>query len=181
MEAMRGTIGVSCPGDGGSVFWAEIPLDEPFEMEKSGHPPAPPGREIPASRDPGQAGRIKILCVDSHAFDVQVLESMLEKTSDYALITALQGDLALELAREHRPDLLLIDPELADMSFEEFLSRKQRDPLLQPIPWVVTSAEETASSPRTGGPRAAAYLAKPVSPRSLEEALREGLHPRLNF
>ncbi len=181
VEAMRGSIGCECPSEGGSVFWAEIPLAEHSKKsvaEKKTHvsPPAPPSVSTGFSDD-----RIKILCLDSHPFDVQVLESMLGKRSEYALITALHGELALELAREHQPQILLIDPELADMTFVEFIERKRKDPLLRDIPLVVTSGEMENTPREEVQAPGAAYLPKPWSPKSLLEALQTACKKNAGF
>lgn len=180
-EAMKGTIGVTCPGEGGSTFWAEFPL-----AEASASPGRAPDRgagatALNAAPALSNAGKIKVLCLDSHPFDVQVLESMLEKLPGYTLITALQGDLALELAREHRPDLLLVDPELADMSLEEFLRRKKKDPLLQPIPWILSSPERDAPAGERDSEREASFLPKPVTLQLLQRALESGLQKKADL
>jgi CheY-like chemotaxis protein len=65
------------------------------------------------------------------------------------------------------------------MTFERFLGRKQKDPLLSAIPLVITSAEAAESSASENGPPAAAYLAKPIGPKSLLEALHKGIANRV--
>ncbi len=177
-EAMRCTLGFDSPEDGGSRFWVDIPHSEGTAQSAATVEEAVPVDPV-FCESSSRADHLKVLCVDSHPFDMEVLEGILAKTPGFTLITALHGDLALDLAREHRPDLLLVDPELADMTFERFLGRKQKDPLLSAIPLVITSAEAAESSASENGPPAAAYLAKPIGPKSLLEALHKGIANRV--
>jgi len=56
-------------------------------------------------------------------------------------LTAVQGSLGLELAREHRPDLVLLDLNLPDMTGDEILRRIRSDPVLKHIPVLMVSAD----------------------------------------
>ena len=52
------------------------------------------------------------------------------------LLTAMQGSLGLDLAREHQPDLILLDVHLPDIMGDEVLRRLQADPRTHGIsPW----------------------------------------------
>jgi CheY-like chemotaxis protein len=84
---------------------------------------------------------------------------------------ALQGRLGLELAREHNPDLILLDLHLPDMKGEEVLGELRADPRTCDIPIVVISADATArqiARLRMAGARG--YLTKPID---LDEFLAE--------
>ncbi len=59
----------------------------------------------------------------------------------YKLLSAMQGRLALDIAREHRPDLILLDLNLPDMSGDEILRQLKLDPELCEIPVVMVSAD----------------------------------------
>ena len=74
----------------------------------------------------------------------------------------MQGSLALDLAREHRPDLVLLDLNLPDIQGEEVLRRLRADPTTATVPVVVISGDATpgqASRLRRVG--ADDYLTKP--------------------
>ena len=58
-------------------------------------------------------------------------------------ISAVQGQLGLELAREHRPDLVLLDLHLPDMSGETVLAGLKADVRTAGAPVVVVSADAT--------------------------------------
>ena len=53
----------------------------------------------------------------------------------------MQGRLALDLTREHRPDVILLDLNLPDMSGEEILRQLKADPDLQATPVIMISAD----------------------------------------
>jgi CheY-like chemotaxis protein len=78
-------------------------------------------------------------------------------------LPALQGQLGVELAREHLPDLVLLDLHLPDIPGLEVLRRLRADPRTAAIPVVVVSADATAGSlDRLCAAGADAYLTKPL-------------------
>jgi CheY-like chemotaxis protein len=79
------------------------------------------------------------------------------------LLSALQGRLGLELAREHRPDVTLLDLHLADVPGEEVLRRLPAEPRPRPIPMIILSADATPML--AAGARA--FLTKPIDVRRL--------------
>jgi CheY-like chemotaxis protein len=76
---------------------------------------------------------------------------------------AVDGEEAVRLAIEHRPDLVLLDLHLPDISGDEVLRRLRADPRTAAIPVVVVSADATpASVERLQQAGADAYLTKPL-------------------
>jgi CheY-like chemotaxis protein len=79
------------------------------------------------------------------------------------LQVSVQGTIALELARELQPVLILLDLHLPDMSGEEALRRLKADPETASIPVVVLSADVTPGRiDRILDAGAVGYLSKPV-------------------
>ena len=88
----------------------------------------------------------------------------------------MQGSLALKLAREHRPDLVLLDLNLPDISGEEVLRRLKADAELNTIPVIMISADamgDRLEKLRQLG--ATAYLTKPYKVRELLDCLEKAL------
>jgi DNA-binding response OmpR family regulator len=80
----------------------------------------------------------------------------------------MQGRLGLELAREHRPMLILLDLHLPDVAGDEVLQQLCDDPATAAIPVVVVSADETpGQTQRLLAAGASAYLHKPFDVREL--------------
>ena len=76
------------------------------------------------------------------------MECILARRPEVTLISAMHGTLGLELARQHQPDLLLLDLHLPDMQGDEILRKLRADPLTEKIPVVMISADATAESDR---------------------------------
>ena len=88
---------------------------------------------------------------------------MLEDQPDIELITATQGRVGLDLARQHSPDLILLDLHLPDLPGWEVLAQLRADEATRHIPIIVISADATKQQIKrlmTAG--AHAYLTKPV-------------------
>jgi two-component system cell cycle response regulator DivK len=81
----------------------------------------------------------------------------------YATITTAEGEAALALARERRPDLILMDLQLPDISGFDAVRRLKDDAETQPIPIVAVTAFAMVGDERkalTGG--CDGYIAKPI-------------------
>jgi len=88
----------------------------------------------------------------------------------------MQGRLGLDLAIEHRPQLILLDLHLPDLPGEEVLLRLRAAPETRQIPVVVISADATAGQvDRLLALGAKAYLTKPLDVKRLLDLLDETL------
>ena len=123
----------------------------------------------------------KLVIVDDEA-DIRRLIAFLLRP--YDLYEAQNGRRALELIRETRPDLVLLDVMMPEMTGLEVLAAMQANPLTASIPVVLLSAkgqtDEIERGLRSG---AARYLVKPFEAQTLrasvEEVLRESTHPQM--
>ena len=162
VEAMAGTIGADSEVGRGSKFWVELPLAELDSHQASG-----PGKD--------KAGGV-VLYVEDNLASLRMIERLFNGRSE-TLEVAVQGNLALDLAHELRPVLILLDLHLPDMSGEDALRRLKADPATADIPVVVLSADVTPGRiDRILDAGAVGYLSKPVDvPRLigyLDEASR---------
>jgi CheY-like chemotaxis protein len=104
------------------------------------------------------------------------MERILEHRLDIKLLTTMQGGLTLDLAREHRPDLILLDLHLPDMSGEEVFRRLREDPYTGAIPVVMISADATPHQvERMLDAGVYAYLTKPLDVKQFAKVLEEAL------
>jgi CheY-like chemotaxis protein len=86
----------------------------------------------------------------------------------FKTLVALRGDAGLALAREYRPDAIVLDLRLPGLDGSALLDRLKHDPATRHIPvHIVSGADGRQQSLRAG---AVAYLQKPVTRDSLREA-----------
>lgn len=98
-----------------------------------------------------------ILVVDDEAPIRHVLLDLLADEG-YQTMGAPNGRIALEVAHEHRPDLILMDVMMPELGGQDALREFRRVPDLSGIPIVLMSAAEHALARADG---AAAFLPKP--------------------
>jgi PAS domain S-box-containing protein len=175
LEAMGGSIGLENPDSGGCVFWAQLPVaDSPSDQPqlRIGRLPdlLPPLRKRDAPA--------KLLYIESHDFDLQLLDRLLKKHPNYSLLSAMQGRMGLELAKEHHPDLVLVDLDLPDLSAEDFLLRLRSETALKAVPLILLSANNGDSSLEIlAQQHDAAFLLKPYAPEELLQRIHSCLQP----
>jgi len=86
----------------------------------------------------------------------------------------MQGRLGLDLIREHRPDLVLLDINLSDLQGDEVMRLLREDARTKEIPIVVISAtEDRRILKRLLAEGARAYLTKPLDAQRLLSLLDE--------
>lgn len=170
VDVMGGAIGADSVVGEGSVFWVDLPLaDDPATALEGVDQPQPPADARPdASRT--------VLYIEDNLSNVRLVERLMARRPGVDVITAIQGGLGVDLAREHRPALILLDLHLPDMHGSEVLARLQSDPVTRACPVVVISADATPGEiARLRGAGAAEYLTKPLDVRKFFAVLDEAL------
>ncbi|CAN7723891.1 two-component system response regulator [Pseudorhodoferax sp. LjRoot39] len=118
--------------------------------------------------------RPRLLLVDDEPTNLQVLRGVLQ--SDYRLLYARDGATALKLAREEKPDLLLLDVMMPGMSGHEVCRTLKADAVTQSIPVVFVTALSDAGDEAQGFDAGAVdYIIKPVSPPVVRARVRTHL------
>jgi PAS domain S-box-containing protein len=175
VEAMGGTIGVHSVEDVGSTFWIELP-SAPNPVTRLSLEPSMVARKTPIDVMTRQT---TILYVEDNLSNLALVQRILEGRGDITLIPAMQGGLALELARSHRPDLILLDLHLPDIHGEEVLRQLRQAPDCRDIPVVVLSADATPGQvERLTSAGANAYVTKPLDVRPFIDLLDRTLDAR---
>jgi PAS domain S-box-containing protein len=170
MHAMGGDIGVDSTVGKGSAFWIELPaVESPLKTL--------PRNRAPALGEASNAEAGTILYIEDNLSNLTLVEQMLAEQPYLKLLTAMQGRLGLDLARQHAPDLILLDLHLPDLRGHEVLKRLRADALTRDIPVVVISADATAGQiQRLMAAGARSYLTKPLDIgeffRVIDEAMR---------
>jgi PAS domain S-box-containing protein len=194
VEVMGGAIGVeSFPGHG-STFWVELlPVVHSLPEKRAeprnrgpgtasglaasrpggrqpngagpGHAEPPTGHEDPCA---GPGRRVVVLQIEDNPSNAALVERVLAKRPSVRLVSAVEARAGLELARQHRPDLVLLDLHLPDLPGHELLHRLKAVPELADTKVVVVSADATPSRIREMLDLGVeGYLTKPVDVEAL--------------
>ena len=156
VQGMHGTIGVESERGVGSTFWIRLgrsPIAAPKPRVRRIKPPAAP--VVACERT--------VLYVEDNLATIGLMEEVFSMRPQIHLLTAMQGGLTLELAREHHPDLIVLDLHLPDIQGDVVLAQLRADPRTAGIPVVMCSADATERRRKqliAAG--ALAYLTKPV-------------------
>ena len=111
----------------------------------------------------------KVLIVEDNELNMKLFHDLLE-AQGYDILETREGLQALSLAREHRPDLILMDIQLPEVSGLEVTKWLKEDDELHSIPVIAVTAFAMKGDEeriRQGG--CEAYISKPISvPRFIE-------------
>ena len=144
-------------------------------------PSAPDGTDPLAVIGPAgivAAGGRTILVADDETHILNVVSLKL-RNAGYQVLTASDGQEALDLARQHRPDLLITDFHMPMLSGLELCRRLAQDPRTVGIPAIMLTARGyhlDEQDTRTSGIRV--MLSKPFSPRHLLLTVNEVIAAR---
>jgi two-component system cell cycle response regulator DivK len=114
-----------------------------------------------------------ILYVEDNEFNRKIVRDLLARTS-YRLLEATDGETGVARARESLPDLIIMDIQLPKLSGLDATRQLSAEPQTAHIPIIViTSFALAGDEQKAKGAGAAAYLAKPYSPRALLQLIRQ--------
>ena len=114
----------------------------------------------------------KVMIVEDNELNMKLFRDLIE-ASGYETVRTRNGLEALDLARAHRPDLILMDIQLPEVSGLDVTRWIKDDPELQTTPVVAVTAFAMKGDEeriRQGG--CEAYLSKPISVAKFIETVR---------
>ena len=117
-----------------------------------------------------------LLWVDDEIELLKAYVIFLEK-KEYEVVTATNGQDALDLCQERSFDLIFLDEHMPGLSGLETLSRIKEISPTTPIVMVTKSEEENIMNQAIGS-KIADYLIKPVNPNQIYLTLKKHLHKR---
>ncbi len=113
----------------------------------------------------GSAPRGTILIVEDNELNLKLLKDILDFQGYSTVVTGL-GAAAVDLARQHRLDLILLDIQLPDISGEEAARRLKADERTRAIPIIaVTAFAMPGDREKVLHSGCDAYLSKPLNIR----------------
>ena len=122
------------------------------------------------------AEKRKILYVEDNLSNLTLIEQIFADLPDIELISAMQGQVGLDLARQHSLDLILLDLHLPDIPGWQVLALLQQGEATRNIPVIVISADATQrqiDNLMAAGARA--YLTKPLDLAEFDRTVAETL------
>lgn len=118
----------------------------------------------------------KVLIVDDEPYNVDLLHQELEDFNNYQIITAFNGQEALDKIKHYQPDLVLLDLMMPVLDGFAVLSEIKADQDLREIPVIIVSAANDSKSIVKGIKQGADdYITKPVDVDQLKNKLKEYL------
>jgi CheY-like chemotaxis protein len=172
VELMGGAIGAESTVGVGSVFWFELSSATTPQLEVQKTEPLPPGQAQARNGAPLRT----LLYVEDNAANLKLVEQLVGRRPDMRLLSAMNGDLGIEMARRSPPDVILMDINLPGISGIQALNILREDPATKHIPVIAISANamvgDIKKSIKAGFFR---YLTKPININEFLEAMDQAL------
>lgn len=116
-----------------------------------------------------------ILIVEDNELNMKLFHDLLE-AHGYATLQTRSGIEAITIARQHKPDLILMDIQLPELDGYEATRRIKADAGLRAIPIIaVTSYALSGDEEKARTAGCDDYVTKPYSPRALLAKVRHYL------
>ena len=172
VELMGGVIGVDSTIGAGSTFW--------FELASVNDPNVKAGENGAATLDSTQVSRgpgpHTLLYVEDNPANLKLVKTILARHPDISLLTAGDGNSGIRLAREHQPDVILMDINLPGINGFEALKILRADPTMAHIPVIAISANAMPLDVESGLKAGFFdYITKPIKVNEFMNALDRGL------
>jgi PAS domain S-box-containing protein len=170
VELMGGTVGVESTPGVGTTFWVRLATAPAHVGDMPAEALTPP-----ATGADGTALR-EVLCIEDNPANLRLIEGIFATRRDIRLLTAIAPGLGLELARVHRPALILLDIGLPDMDGFAVLECLRQSEVTRAIPVVAVSANAMPRDlERAKAAGFDAYLTKPLDIAQLLRVVDERL------
>ncbi|NVB80067.1 MAG: response regulator [Kofleriaceae bacterium] len=163
---LGGTLNATSTLGRGSKFTLALP--GAIDAAKAPRPTAIGPTPIPTN------GPFSVLIIDDDPMVQHLLRGHLE-TEEFRVLSATDGVEGLNLAREHRPTVIILDIHLPKLDGWTVLSELKGDPSLSQIPVIMMSVEEQRARGFSFG--ACEYLVKPFEPDRLITVVKRALLP----
>lgn len=164
-EAMNGRLEASSVAGEGSTFTLYLPLARLAAQPVTASP-------IPTGTLPAAT----MLYVEDNPSNIALMRHVIAALGPIQLHVAENGHEGLSLARDLRPDVILLDINLPGLSGFELKARLDADPLTRGLPVLALSASAMPQDVKRGKEAGFRdYLTKPLDIRALAEALNRAL------
>lgn len=121
-----------------------------------------------------------VLIIEDYEMNTRLVEDLLQSSDEgYNVISAYNAEKGLELARTHKPDLILMDLRIPGPGVDGWTATRllKHDAELGHIPIIAMTAEVKAADKRRAFEAGCnAYITKPYSILELRNTIRQHLH-----
>ncbi len=156
LEMMQGSLQVHSEPGHGCCFTLRLPATQVIGTH------LPPIAALTVTRPPVDYHG-KILCIEDNLSSLALIETLMQRRPGIQLLSSMQGQMGLDLARQHSPQLILLDVTLPDLEGLEVLRRLRQSPATAATPVLMITADAsdlTHRALRDAG--ATAILTKPI-------------------
>jgi CheY-like chemotaxis protein len=171
VELMDGIIGVESTVGKGTIFWVDLISTSPLVL-----PPLASGNTVAATALPAGVPVRTLLYVEDNPANLKLVERLIARRPDLRLLSAIDGNTGVDLARSFLPDVILMDINLPGISGIEALQILQNDSVTSHIPVVALSANAIPRDIQKGLEAGFfRYLTKPIKVAEFLETLNLAL------
>jgi PAS domain S-box-containing protein len=173
VELMGGVLGVESSVGSGSVFWCELDAAAAPEIEAKSAELA-----LAEGTQPESGGPLRtLLYVEDNPANLKLVEQLIARRPTLRLLTAVDSNQGIQLARAQQPDVILMDINLPGISGIEAMKILRDDPTTAHIPIVALSANAMPRDVAKGLEAGFfSYLTKPIKVPEFMAALDAALH-----
>ncbi|MFK5893894.1 MAG: response regulator [Pseudomonadota bacterium] len=175
VELMKGKMGADCQSGDGCIFWIEFPMVSLAPVQN---------KSIENKKDSAVSSVISqsiheynVLYIEDNPANLRLVEQLLSE-SNYSIHmwSAHEAVLGLELAQEHKPDLILLDINLPGIDGFEVLKKLQQLELIEKTPVIAISANAMSRDIEKGLQAGFYdYITKPIDIKKLLNTVEETL------